>query len=526
MRTLIAVNDSLDVASRDDFNPVNPLAGQNFDIFYAGSAGYIAGTKPSPNLEGLFLENGSVSLSDTILSLNEDFAAFALSPISSELNIGGHGSAAYENIKQAVRKLQLGFGLLQIPQSSSSLPAPYGGASGTGVREIESENLRRIAGEIGQYYGGATGRYFAESLIDWKFSSDALVDAVFQDTIGAIADYAGKLISRGGTIASNIGGLGASFLIKELFTEIYEVATGKDISFGFGGERLANLKTGGAGLNVYSKPLSFSEWLDSLFSNTTELVDSNFRPVGSYNSSTGTYSLFSGAQFNARGESIGYVGGAAFGLALATLGFGYALSALQARSGAATTSLVSLGGMAAGFAAAALAQKPLTYGGYTYQTKTDLWRAPSGKSIATSTLAGEIPEKKKFASPPLEQFDNSTDDELQLAAQNSPDFNMYWEITPWKEIRPVLRLIDLDADEVGLAIDALVTFYEHLIVFSSSSQTQRLAEKAAMEISAEKNRFMIAAYEQEKFLMNRIANYETKRRKKGGKSELYPIIYL
>ena len=525
MRTLIAVNDSLDIASRDDFNPINPLAGQNFDIFYAGSAGYIAGTKPSPNLEGLFLENGSVSLSDTILSLNEDFAAFALSPISSELNIGGHGSAAYENIKQAVRKLQLGFGLLQIPQSPFSSSAPSGGG-GTGVREIESENLRRIAGEIGQYYGGATGRYFAESLIDWKFSSDALVDAVFQDTIGAIADYAGKLVSRGGTIASNIGGFGASFLIKELFTEIYEVATGKDLSFGFGGERLANLKTGGAGLNVYSKPLSFSEWLDSLFSNTTELVDSNLRPVGTYNSSTGVYSLFSGAQFNARGESIGYVGGAAFGLALATLGFGYALSSLQARSSAALASAVSLGGMAAGFAAAALAQKPLTYGGYTYQTKTDLWRAPSGKSIATSTLAGEIPEKKKFASPPLEQFDNSTDDELQLAAQNSLDFNMYWEITPWKEIRPVLRLIDLDADEVGLAIDALVTFYEHLIVFSSSSQTQRLAEKAAMEISAEKNRFMIAAYEQENFLMNRIANYETKRRHKSAKSELYPIIYL
>ena len=524
MRTLIAVNDSLDIASRDDFNPVNPLAGQNFDIFYAGSAGYIAGAKPSPNLEGLFMENGSVSLSDTILSLNEDFSAFALSPISSELNIGGHGSAAYENIKQSVRKLQLGLGLLQIPLSSPS--APYGGAGGTGVREIESEDLRRIAEEIGQYYGGATGRYLAESLIDWKFSSDALVDAVFQDTIGAIADYAGKLVSRGGTIASNIGGLGASFLIKELFTEIYEVATGKDISFGFGGERLANLKTGGAGLNGYSKPLSFTEWLDSLFSNTTELVDSNLRPIGTYNSSTGVYSLFSGAQFNARGESISYVGGAALGLGLATLGFGYALSALQARSTTATASLVSLGGLAAGFAAAALAQKPLTYGGYTYQSKTDLWRAPSGKSIDTSTLAGEIPEKKKFASPPLEQFDNSTDDELQLAAQNSPDFNMYWEITPWKEIRPVLRLIDLDADEVGLAIDALVTFYEHLIVFSSSSQTQRLAERAAMEISAEKNRFMIAAYAQENFLNNKIANYQTKRRRKSGKSELYPIIYL
>ena len=372
MRTFIAVNDSLDIASRDDFNPVNPLAGQNFDIFYAGSAGYIAGTKPSPNLEGLFMENGSVSLSDTILSLNEDFAAFALSSISSELNIGGHGSAAYENIKQAVRKLQLGFGLLQIPQSSFSSPTPSGGG-GTGVREIESENLRRIAGEIGQYYGGATGRYFAESLIDWKFSSDALVDAVFQDTMGAIADYAGKLISRGGTIASNIGGLGASFLIKELFTEIYEVATGKDLSFGFGGERLANLKTGGAGLNVYSKPLSFSEWLDSLFSNTTELVDSNFRPVGTYNSSTGTYSLFSGAQFNARGESIGYVGGAAFGLALATLGFGYALSALQARSSTALSSAVMLGLTAAGFAAAAQAQKSLTYSGYVYQSKTDQW---------------------------------------------------------------------------------------------------------------------------------------------------------
>ena len=187
MRTLIAVNDSLDIASRDDFNPVNPLAGQNFDIFYAGSAGYIAGTKPSPNLEGLFMENGSVSLSDTILSLNEDFAAFALSPISSELNIGGHGSAAYENIKQAVRKLQLGFGLLQIPQSPFSSSAPSGGG-GTGVREIESENLRRIAGEIGQYYGGATGRYFAESLIDWKFSSDALVDADVLAATDALVD--------------------------------------------------------------------------------------------------------------------------------------------------------------------------------------------------------------------------------------------------------------------------------------------------------------------------------------------------
>lgn len=523
MRTFIAVNDSLDIASRDDFNPVNPLAGQNFDIFYAGSAGYIAGAKPSPNLEGLFMENGSASLSDTILSLNEDFAAFALSPISSELNIGGQGSAAYENIKQAVRKLQLGFGLLQIPQSSFSSSAPSGGG-GTGVREIESENLRRIAGEIGQYYGGATGRYFAESLIDWKFSSDALVDAVFKDTIGAIADYAGKLISRGGTIASNIGGLGASFLIKELFTEIYEVATGKDLSFGFGGERLANLKTGGAGLNVYSKPLSFSEWLDSLFSNTTELVDSNLRPIGSYNSSTGVYSLFSGAQFNARGESIGYVGGAAFGLALATLGFGYALSALQARSGAATTSLVSLGGLAAGFAAAA--QKSLTYGGYTYQSKTDLWRASSGKSISTNKLAGEGHVKGGLANHPIEQFEETPDDEMDRAVQTTWGFNLYWEITEWKEIRPVIRLVDLDPDEVDAALQTLGLFYQNLSLYTSSSQIRAGAERAQIEIDRARERFWIARSEQEEFLINRIARYQTKRRRKSAKSELYPIIYL
>ena len=523
MRTFIAVNDSLDIASRDDFNPVNPLAGQNFDIFYAGSAGYIAGAKPSPNLEGLFMENGSASLSDTILSLNEDFAAFALSPISSELNIGGQGSAAYENIKQAVRKLQLGFGLLQIPQSSFSSSAPSGGG-GTGVREIESENLRKIAGEIGQYYGGATGRYFAESLIDWKFSSDALVDAVFKDTIGAIADYAGKLISRGGTIASNIGGLGASFLIKELFTEIYEVATGKDLSFGFGGERLANLKTGGAGLNVYSKPLSFSEWLDSLFSNTTELVDSNLRPIGSYNSSTGVYSLFSGAQFNARGESIGYVGGAAFGLALATLGFGYALSALQARSGAATTSLVSLGGLAAGFAAAA--QKSLTYGGYTYQSKTDLWRASSGKSISTNKLAGEGHVKGGLANHPIEQFEETPDDEMDRAVQTTWGFNLYWEITEWKEIRPVIRLVDLDPDEVDAALQTLGLFYQNLSLYTSSSQIRAGAERAQIEIDRARERFWIARSEQEEFLINRIARYQTKRRRKSAKSELYPIIYL
>ena len=524
MRTFIAVNDSLDVASRDDFNPVNPLAGQNFDIFYAGSAGYIAGTKPSPNLEGLFMENGSVSLSDTILSLNEDFAAFALSPISSELNIGGQGSAAYENIKQAVRKLQPGFGLLQIPQSPFSSSAPSGGG-GTGVREIESENLRRIAGEIGQYYGGATGRYFAESLIDWKFSSDALVDAVFQDTIGAIADYAGKLISRGGTIASNIGGFGASFLIKELFTEIYEVATGKDLSFGFGGERLANLKTGGAGLNVYSKPLSFSEWLDSLFSNTTELVDSNFRPVGTYNSSTGTYSLFSGAQFNARGESIGYVGGAAFGLALATLSFGYTLSSLQARSSAALASAVSLGAMVAGFAAAAQVQKSLTYGGYTYQSKTNEWRAPSGKSISTNKLAGEGHVKGGLANHPIDQFEEAPDDEMDRAAQSTWGFNLYWEITPWKEIRPVLRLMDLDPDEVLNALEALALFYQNLSLYTSSSQIRAEAERAKMDVDAAIRRFWIARSEQEEFLINRIARYQTKRRK-GGKSELYPIIYL
>ena len=525
MRTLIAVNDSLDIASRDDFNPVNPLAGQNFDIFYAGSAGYIAGTKPSPNLEGLFMENGSASLSDTILSLNEDFAAFALSPISSELNIGGHGSAAYENIKQAVRKLQLGFGLLQIPQSPFSSPAPSGGG-GTGVREIESENLRRIAGEIGQYYGGATGRYFAESLIDWKFSSDALVDAVFQDTIGAIADYAGKLISKGGTIASNIGGLGASFLIKELFTEIYEVATGKDLSFGFGGERLANLKTGGAGLNVYSKPLSFAEWLDSLFSNTTELVDSNLRPVGTYNSSTGTYSLFSGAQFNARGESIGYVGGAAFGLALATLSFGYTLSSLQARSSAALASTVSLGGMVAGFAAAAQAQKSLTYGGYTYQSKTNEWRAPSGKSISTNTLAGEIPEKKELANHPTSQFDGTNDSEIDYVSSMTPRFNMYWEVTPWKEVRAVIRLVDLDPEEVYDALYILAEFYQNLSFYTASFQVRGEAEKAYEEVHRALERFRIAEAEQYEFLLERIAKYEKRSRRKSGKSELYPIIYL
>lgn len=526
MRTFIAVNDSLDIASRDDFNPVNPLAGQNFDIFYAGSAGYIAGTKPSPNLEGLFLENGSASLSDTILSLNEDFAAFALSPISSELNIGGRGSAAYENIKQSVRKLQLGFGLLQIPQNSFSSSALSGGTGRGGVRKIESEDLRNIAGEIGQYYGGATGRYLAQSLIDWNFSSDMLVDAVFKDTIGAIADYAGKLVSRGGTLASNIGSFGTSFLIKELLTEIYEVATGKDLSFDFGGERLANLKTGGAGLNVYSKPLSFAEWLNSLFSNTTDLVDSNLRPIGTYNSSTGTYSLFSGAQFNAQGESIGYVGGAALGLRLATLGFGYALSALQIRSSTTTASLASLGGLAAGFAAAAQAQKSLNYGGYTYEPKTDRWRAPSGKKIDTGTLAGEIPEKRKLADKQIDQFKSSPEEELQRAAQNTASFNLYWEITQWLEVRPVLRLVDLDRYEIYEAMGVLSEFYRNLSVFSSSPQTQRDAERASMEVDAARDRFLYAAAAQENFLNDKIGRYKKRRRGKSGKSELYPVIYL
>ena len=287
---------------------------------------------------------------------------------------------------------------------------------------------------------------------------------------------------------------------------------------------MANLKTGGAGLNVYSKPLSFSEWLDSLFSNTTELVDSNFRPVGSYNSSTGVYSLFSGAQFNARGESIGYVGGAAFGLALATLGFGYALSALQARSGAATTSLVSLGGLAAGFAAAA--QKSLTYGGYTYQSKTDLWRASSGKSISTNKLAGEGHVKGGLANHPIEQFEETPDDEMDRAVQTTWGFNLYWEITEWKEIRPVIRLVDLDPDEVDAALQTLGLFYQNLSLYTSSSQIRAGAERAQIEIDRARERFWIARSEQEEFLINRIARYQTKRRRKSAKSELYPIIYL
>jgi len=134
--------------------------------------------------------------------------------------------------------------------------------------------------------------------------------------------------------------------------------------------------------------------------------------------------------------------------------------------------------------------------------------------------------KGELANHPIEQFQETPDDEIDRVIQNTPTFSFYWEMTEWKEIRPVLRLVDLDPDEVLNALDVLALFYLNLSLYTSSFQIRAEAERAKMDVDAAIRKFWIARSEQEEFLINKITRYQKKRRRKSGKSELYPIIYL
>lgn len=528
MRTFIAVNSDLDIGARDEFNPVNPLAGQNFDIFFAGGAGYSAAIKPMPNLEGLFLENPAPSMSAALLSLNENFAEFALSPLSSSLSDTGFNARsyeAYENIKRDVRALRLGLSALRLGEDILSRRG--GGSSLGGAIEINKGDVRKLAGAVGEYYGGFTGKYLAESLIDWNFSSDALIDAVFSDAISKVADYAGSVVSRGGTLAASLSGQGVSFLLKETLTEIYELATGKDISFGFGGEKVASIK--GIG-DVYTKPQSLTEWLASLFKDegSTQLVDRNFNVIGSLNGYT--ISTTWGGAFDLNGNAVGFVGGGGLAASFSTgamLGFNYAISGLGLGGVISYAPLNYYG--AGSFSKALFSAPPLTYLGYTYQSKTQAWRAISGKEISTHELSYENSTKEKLQNYNFGGGFNSGQnlaDYFTETANRTPGFSLWWSVSDWGEVRPVFPLHSLRGIDILDAFDVLVLFYQN-VALNAEQPLMKEADAAAEEARRARNEYFSASIRQQSYLAEKIANYErVKKRGKKGKSELYPVVYL
>ena len=97
---------------------------------------------------------------------------------------------------------------------------------------------------------------------DGKVSGAFVADVVSKVSTAKIADVAAGLLGKALGLQSGFATLGLSMALGSVLDEAFEVASGLDISFGFGGD-IAGFNEIGQG--IYEAPLSFWEGVKSMF---------------------------------------------------------------------------------------------------------------------------------------------------------------------------------------------------------------------------------------------------------------------
>lgn len=96
--------------------------------------------------------------------------------------------------------------------------------------------------------------------------------------------------------------------------------------------------------------------------------------------------------------------------------------------------------------------------------------------------------------------------------------SMFWEVTQWGEIRPIIPLIDLEPWEIEMALNSLAIALDMYGVRQPFDP---------MAIEQQVNQIMAAQMQKMQYLLGTYDEWVKKpKRGKRGKGETYPIIYL
>lgn len=248
------------------------MAGALFDGNYADGYAYNAINLPSPDLRSFFIDQ-SFSLTAGLLNFNEDFCEFVLMPMQIMLiqkqkyNILQFFIKEVEKISNIKKNIQHGAG----EQTQNILLSGNIGGSVEGLRAFYRELvadgiLENVVEEVGRHMFGPVGAIIGgmayDGIVNGRFEGANVAEAVYGAFKGLAIDSATSSVLKTVGVSGGFGGVFAVGMVSSLINEIFELAMGVDISFGFGGELVAYNELG---QGIYEAPLGFLDGIKSVF---------------------------------------------------------------------------------------------------------------------------------------------------------------------------------------------------------------------------------------------------------------------
>lgn len=276
MKQFIAFDDELNITNKEPDDAFSYLAGgELYANTFAAGAGYAIGRISNINYTSIFLPFFVDEIS-SMMELNEDFVEFVLMPMQiifyKTADEKRRGYEKFEEISEDAQK---------IVKLAKSLHERSGGKIGFAmddgaisqrasdenflrelVEQRQKSAFKQILQNIAYAKFGAMGAIVAGWVYDGRVSGAVVVDVVERVVSAKIADVAAGLLAKAIGLQAGFATLGLGMVIGSVFDEAFEVASGLDISFGFGGD-IAGFNELGQG--IYEAPLSFWDGVKSMF---------------------------------------------------------------------------------------------------------------------------------------------------------------------------------------------------------------------------------------------------------------------
>ena len=276
MKQFIAFDDELNITNKEPDDAFSYLAGgELYANTFAAGAGYMIGRTSQINYTSIFLPFFVDEIS-SMMELNEDFAEFALMPMQmifyKTADEKRRGYEKFEEISEDAQKIvklakdlhersggKIGFTMDDEPISQRVSNENFLKEL---VEQRQKSAFKQLLQNIAYAKFGVVGAIVAGWVYDGRVSGAVVVDVVERVVSAKIADVAAGLLANAIGLQAGFATLGLGMVIGSILDEAFEVASGLDISFGFGGD-IAGFNEIGQG--IYEAPLSFWDGMKSMF---------------------------------------------------------------------------------------------------------------------------------------------------------------------------------------------------------------------------------------------------------------------
>ena len=276
MKQFIAFDDELNITNKEPDDAFSYLAGgELYANTFAAGAGYMIGRTSQINYTSIFLPFFIDEIS-SMMELNEDFVLFALMPMQmifyKTADEKRRGYEKFDEISEDVQKIvklakdlhersggKIGFTMDDEPISQRVSNENFLKEL---VEQRQKSAFKQLLQNIAYAKFGVVGAIVAGWVYDGRVSGAVVVDVVERVVSAKIADVAAGLLANAVGLQAGFATLGLSMVVGSVLNEAFEVASGLDISFGFGGD-IAGFNEIGQG--IYEAPLSFWDGVKSMF---------------------------------------------------------------------------------------------------------------------------------------------------------------------------------------------------------------------------------------------------------------------